>query len=823
MRRQSGVVMILHGIASLLALAQGSSGSSAPSEHYQLLHVAPSEVAARPRLLSALGFDHVTQDPLTGALELAASDEERATLDAEQVHYTIAITDLAAWYEARLQAGPEAPPQFGAWLSPAFGSGSMGGYYTYAEVVSVLDQLHAAYPTLTTAKASIGTTIEARSMWMIKVSDNPGVDENEPELRIDAVHHAREPEGMQSALWFVLYLLQSYATDPLAKYLVDNRELFLIPIVNPDGYFYNQTTNPGGGGLWRKNRRNNGGGVFGVDLNRNYNDHWGADNTGSSPTSSSQTYRGTAPASEPEVQAMQAFMQSRQFQAALSLHTYGNLWLYPYGYAQIYPANNAQYVEVSTLATEVNHYQVGPPSFILYLANGITCDYDHDIKGTLAWTPEIGTSADGFWPPTSRIVPLASENLLGLQRTALASGAWIRVLSKSLAEVGDGDGYYEAGESVAFTETVRNSGRLPNSTGLTLTLTSTSPYVTVPTSLYDFGALAGFTQAGSAPLSLAIAPNAPGGVSVDYTLTTTYEGWSQTESGTIPIGQPQLYLVDDAETNWGWTQGVAGDTATTGLWTRGSPLATNLSGQPASPATDNTSAPGVQCFLTGNAGGSASTDDVDNGFTTLLSPIFDLSNCGPATLSYARWFADLTLADDVLAVSISNNGGQSWLPLENVNGNANAWTTVSFLVPNFLPQTNDMRLRLVAKDAPDNSVLEAAVDDLQIVIFDSAPRLNVYGKHSVGSSVLANITGPAGAPYQLRAVISNANPPGIPPTSLANTSVLATGTIPASRLASVPITLPSRPAAIGRTLWLRGIIVAGPQKQLSNWSSVLLQ
>lgn len=815
---------MLHTVAALLLSAHVSTVPSVPADHYRLLHVAPSELDGRPELLAQLGFDHVGRDAATGAIELPANDDQVAQLDLASVHYTVAIDDLEEFYASRLGPSPEAPPQFGAWLSPSFGAGSMGGYYPYSEIMSVLDQIHATYPALTTAKASIGTTLEGRSIWMIKVSDNPGVDENEPEVRIDAMHHAREPEGMQSELWFMLFLLERYNTDPLAKYLVDNREFFFIPCVNPDGYVYNQTTNPGGGGMWRKNRRDNGGGIFGVDLNRNYNDHWGVDNTGSSPSTGSETYRGPTPASELENQAMQAFIGSRNFQVAISLHTYSNLWLYPYGYAQIYPTNNAQYVEVSNLATEINHYQVGPPSFILYLANGVTCDYDHDIKGSLAWTPEIGSSADGFWPPTNRIIPLADENLLALQRSSLVAGAWARQLSKTVVEVGDGDGFYEPGEHVDFTSTVRNTGRNASSTGITVTLSSASPYATITNGVQSLGALAGFTQTTTGTMALAIAANTPAGTSIPYSITLAYEGWSQVDSGTIPVGAPVPFLIDDAETDWGWSKGVAGDTATGGIWTRGAPIATNSGGQPSNPGADNTSAPGTQCFVTGNAGGAAGTDDVDNGFTTLLSPVFDLSNCGPATLSFARWFADLSVADDTFVTSISNNGGQSWTTLESVFGNNNAWNVVNFNVPNYVAQTANMRLRFVATDAPNNSLVEAAIDDLKITILATAPRLNLYGKPVHGTAVQMNLTGPPGASFALRASIHSPNASGsIPPSSTFNTRTLLTGTIPASQLASVAVTLPSQTYWIGRTLWLRGVVTSGNSKQVSNWAAVVVQ
>jgi carboxypeptidase T len=534
---------------SILLASQSAPGSDAPSaEVHKLVRIEAAELAGRPRLLSQLGFDHVGRDPANGAFEVAANPAELAALEAERVDFAVLVEDLAAWYASRLTGQPDSPPQYGAWLSPVFGSGSMGGYYPFAQVESVLDQIHAAYPSITTAKTSIGTTVEGRNLWMIKVSDSPGVDEPEPEMRIDAMHHAREPESMQSALWFLLYLVESYGTDPLATYLVNNREIYFVPVVNPDGYVYNQTTNPGGGGMWRKNRRNNGGGSFGVDLNRNYADHWGWDNTGSSSFSGSDTYRGPSAASEPEIQAMQAFFAARQFRTSLTQHTHGNLWLHPFGYAALNPANQAQYAEVGGLATAVNLYTHGPISTTLYLANGVTVDYDHDVHGTMSWTPEIGSSSDGFWPPTNRIVPLAEENLLGQQRTALAAGAWARVLSSTLAESGDGDGRWEPGESAVFSATVRNSGRGAPSTPLVLTLTTSSPYAVVTNPSHDFGALAAFTQANSSFLTLAISPGAPDGASIGYQLTLAYEGWSQVQNGSIVVG-PLASAYCTAKTN----------------------------------------------------------------------------------------------------------------------------------------------------------------------------------------------------------------------------------------------------------------------------------
>src|SRR5262245_37031606 len=112
-------------IAPSLALAQASTPATSPTERYRLVRVEAAELAGKPRLLSALGFDHVGHDPQSGAFELTADDQQLTALDAQHVDYEVEIDDLASWYASRLSAGPELPPQFGAWLSPAFASGSM--------------------------------------------------------------------------------------------------------------------------------------------------------------------------------------------------------------------------------------------------------------------------------------------------------------------------------------------------------------------------------------------------------------------------------------------------------------------------------------------------------------------------------------------------------------------------------------------------------------------------------------------------------------------------------------------------------------------------
>ena len=121
--------------------------------------------------------------------------------------------------------------------------------------------------------------------------------------------------------------------------LVNNREIYIVPCVNPDGYVYNEVNDPGGGGMQRKNRRNVGsdccGGQKGVDLNRNYGVDWGdcagASSSCGSSNTSAETYWGTSPFSEPETQAIRNLCYARNFVAAFDQHCSGPYYSLPFG------------------------------------------------------------------------------------------------------------------------------------------------------------------------------------------------------------------------------------------------------------------------------------------------------------------------------------------------------------------------------------------------------------------------------------------------------------------------------------------------------------
>ena len=136
----------------------------------------------------------------------------------------------------------------------------MGGYLTYTEALQEIDDMASLYPDLISVRAPISnfTTFEGRNLHWVRISDNASMDENEPEVLYTAVHHAREAITIQQMVYFMWYILENYDSSDEIKTIIDNTELYFVPFVNPDGFVYNETTNPNGGGLWRKNRRNHG-------------------------------------------------------------------------------------------------------------------------------------------------------------------------------------------------------------------------------------------------------------------------------------------------------------------------------------------------------------------------------------------------------------------------------------------------------------------------------------------------------------------------------------------------------------------------------------
>lgn len=436
-----------NALAFFLALflnLNAQTTAPAPVETYSKIRIfldGPSAALDLAQL--GLALDHIE---LEGQRSLVGEfSESEIQLLQGRFKYEVLVKDLANFYAERLQADLAAKTVNGAadrsfpctYATPTyFNGGTFGGYLTLAEVYAEMDEMRALYPNLITARQPLpGTTFEGRQLFWVRISDNADTDENEPEALYTGLHHAREPMSIMNLMFFMHYILQYYSTDAEIQAIVDQTELYFIPVLNPDGYEYNRQTNPNGGGMWRKNRRNNGNGTYGVDLNRNYGFQWGYNNTGSSPTTSSDTYRGPSAFSEPETQMVRDFCVAHQFVTALNDHAYGNYLVLPWGYINSVPESTL-FSSIGDDLNTCNNYLVGNPyATVGYSTNGSSDDWMYGEQSTkskiYAMTPEIGTSADGFWPPSSKIVQYSVD----MMYTNLQMAYYTRSLSCAVSNL----------------------------------------------------------------------------------------------------------------------------------------------------------------------------------------------------------------------------------------------------------------------------------------------------------------------------------------------------------------------------------------------------
>lgn len=386
---------------------------------YKRVKFQANDLQKKALLIGGIDFENVQKNGNNYTAEL--SKEEYQVLQSICKNTEVLINDLEKYYANRsvndLKSMKKVNTQNSAPIG--FSLGSLAGFQNYQEMTASIDSMHSLYPNITTQKVSIGKTLENRDIWMIKISDNPDVDElDEAEVLYDAMHHAREPQAMMQMLYFMWDLLEKYQNgDSVAKYIVENRELYFIPIINVDGYVYNQNVSPSGGGMWRKNRKLNADNTIGVDLNRNYSKDWGFDDVGSSPDGFSNTFRGDSAFSEPETRVLRSFVNSRHFVSNLSYHSYGGYLIYPYGAQEnYYTPDSTLFRSYADRLTVDNLYSSGTVFETLnYFANGGSCDWMYAAQNEhdkiISFTPEVGDGFDGFWPSPSRIIPLAEENL----------------------------------------------------------------------------------------------------------------------------------------------------------------------------------------------------------------------------------------------------------------------------------------------------------------------------------------------------------------------------------------------------------------------------
>ncbi|MBX3044333.1 MAG: T9SS type A sorting domain-containing protein [Candidatus Kapabacteria bacterium] len=321
-----------------------------------------------------------------------------------------------------------------------FRLGSVSGYFTYYEIYSEFDRMMELFPDFV-SKNLEGYSIEGRPIFSYCFGNNACFSDNIfPQVLITSLIHAREPGSVFTLIYYFWDLLARFENgEELARNLLSNRHIYVIPNLNPDGVVFNETNYPQGGGLWRKNRRVTSDSTFGVDINRNFGplQAWDAPNNGSSLLMRSDTYRGTEPFSEPETRIMRDFLKNKNFRIGVNYHSFANAVFYPYSYLSRENPDSNFYRYFLTDNYYNNRYLFGLDLDVInYPTRGSSDDFlymgNDDFEGFLAMTCEVGNPIEGFWSPIEISLENAKQNIKYLDNLIISAGQNISVFDKDV-------------------------------------------------------------------------------------------------------------------------------------------------------------------------------------------------------------------------------------------------------------------------------------------------------------------------------------------------------------------------------------------------------
>jgi carboxypeptidase T len=658
------------------------------------------------------------------------SHAEIEIMQANNFNIEILIPDVVSYYEQILAepatstsnhngscagAGASGTNPYINPVTPShFNLGTMGGYLKYSEMLAELDEMAATYPTLISVKAPISNflTHQNRPLYYVRISDNPTVDEGEPKVLYTAIHHAREPMALMETIFYMWYLLENYGTNDEVTYLVNHLQLYFVPCINPDGYVYNETTNPNGGGMWRKNRRNNGGGVYGVDLNRNYSYGWGT--TGTSNNTSNDTYCGPSAFSEPETQAMRWLVQNNHFITAFNAHTYAEEILFPIGTttAEFAPHHN-WFQDEGNRQVQYNGY-TAKKSSALYPASGDSDDYMYKVdigvgqKDTMfVHTPEVGTA---FWQPSNEIIPTSAEMLF--PNLVLAHLARVYAISS------DTDPNMIANINGNFNHSIKRLGR--EAGPVTVSITPIQNIASVGNSVtYTLAQ----QQTSTGAISYSLNPSIQFGDQIIYVLETNNGLWIKRDTIYKTFGALTSQVVENATSTANWTGNWSTTTSTF-----------------VSPTRSFTDSP------TGNYSNNANR-------TYTYVPAVDLTNASSAMVRfYAKW--NLEADYDYVQFLVSTDNGTTWIPQcgnytvtgTNANGSVqpnnqpvyegvqSAWVLEEINLSDYLGQVIKFRFKL---GSDGGTVADGYYfDDFEILYNLNAPPVTPIASFSTSANAI---------------------------------------------------------------------------------------
>jgi hypothetical protein len=543
-------------------------------------------------------------------------------LDELKLNYTVVIADLAKSIAANNS-------DTGFFKSVTdfenFDLGNFGNYHSYEEMIESIELMETLFPDQVKI-SDIGHSYEGRIIYSVKISDNVNIDESEEEgvAYFDALTHAREPNGLFSTLYFMWYLLEKQDTDPEMKYLIQNRELYFVPVVNPDGYVYNQTTNPDGGGLWRKNRAViDGSSCVGVDLNRNFGVLWGVA-SGNNPCD--ETYRGIKAFSELESQAVRNLIDSIKPNTAFSSHAFGRIMIHPQ--EGIKGPGNDIHREYGSEFSPNSYFGYGEAIDILGAnATGVTIEYLAEKHNCVAYSPEIGTS---FWESASAIWENAEKMFPAFKFMAYGAGEFSVFHDFRLTE----DTPILAGNSNAIEVRLFNRGMDFSAHDVSAEITCDHPAIEIVNSEVDYGTISSrtFKSNDDNLFQINIGEGLIAGEAINFNIEVSQNGgFSYSDTLTIYAGEIITLFSDNGESN-------SLDNWETNSWG----------------ITDKDSFDGSYCFTDSP---EANYDSSTDTYIRMTNSIDLSSTQNPWVLFNAKWsFGN----PDNTQLNISTDGGVTW-------------------------------------------------------------------------------------------------------------------------------------------------------------------
>ncbi|MCE5270699.1 M14 family metallopeptidase, partial [bacterium] len=380
--RPGSYIKTFEGLLAALFLFLAAARPAAAQEPFRwsLLRVSPADSAALVALHAA-GIEVLSVEG--DAARVLAGPRESTWLVEQGFSVRVEVEDYGRYLASRRQES--APTRLAG--AEGFAVGSMGGFFSPEEIAAFVDSLvRIDTHGIISPRFEFGRSSEDRPLWAVRVSaDASGEDPDKPQVLYNSLIHPREGVTAMCLLYYLGWLVGNYGVVDSVTALVDSRELYFIPVLNPDGYERNWQSYTGGHGfgLWRKNARDNDGNGKvesweGVDLNRNFSLGWGYDDIGSSPAGWQDSYRGPESFSEPETRAFRDFVNAHAFSCAVNFHSYSSVLINPWGYVDARTPDSLLYARLGRELTAENRYVYGTAVGTLgYRVNGELTDWEY--------------------------------------------------------------------------------------------------------------------------------------------------------------------------------------------------------------------------------------------------------------------------------------------------------------------------------------------------------------------------------------------------------------------------------------------------------------